>query len=82
MNSARTGSRLKHQCKERGGSGICPHGRRKLDCKECGGSAICPHGRQKHVCKECGGSGGGICVEPELEPEKPATERPSDVDIN
>ena len=48
--------RVKHTCKECGGSGICKHGRQKSSCKECGGSGICEHGRQKSTCKECGWS--------------------------
>jgi hypothetical protein len=42
---------VKSQCKECGGSKICPHGRQKSFCKECGGSQICPHGTSKSQCK-------------------------------
>ena len=45
--------------RNKGGSGICPHGRSRYHCKECGGSGMCLHGVRKSSCKECGGS--GIC---------------------
>ena len=34
--------RFHAQCKECGGTSICPHGRQKAGCKDCGGSSICP----------------------------------------
>jgi hypothetical protein len=45
--------RRKLECKDCGGSAICPHGRIKYTCKECGGSRICPHGKNKNSCKDC-----------------------------
>jgi hypothetical protein len=50
----------KYDCKECGGSSICPHGTSKWLCVECGGSSICPHGREKRTCKECKGK--SICT--------------------
>lgn len=51
--------RLRHQCKECGGSQICEHNKQRRQCKECGGSQICEHNRERTKCKECGG--GSIC---------------------
>ena len=51
--------RLRHRCRECGGSSFCEHGRERNQCKECGGASICEHGRERSQCKECGG--GAIC---------------------
>ncbi len=32
---------MKYSCRECGGSGRCPHGKRKRSCKECGGVLLC-----------------------------------------
>ncbi len=41
----------------RGGSGLCPHNKRKYDCKECGGNAFLAHGKKKSTsrCKDYNG---------------------------
>ena len=60
------GRRARSRCKEcggsskeRGGRGLCEHGRQRYYCKECGGKGVCEHGRLRKNCIECDGS--GIC---------------------
>lgn len=44
---------MKSQCRPCGGSGICPHKKRKSICRECGGGSICEHDRLRYQCKVC-----------------------------
>ena len=46
------GKRIKFQCKECGGNGICEHGRERTKCKECGGASICGEGAISDLLEE------------------------------
>ena len=45
--------RLRYECRNCGGKGVCIHGRRRNTCHECSGSLICQHGRQRQACADC-----------------------------
>jgi hypothetical protein len=50
-------SRMKYNCIDCGGKGICEHGKQTSHCSQgCGGSSWCAHGRIKRQCNLCGGS--------------------------
>jgi len=46
--------------RDKHGSIVCEHGKRKERCRECGGSSFCEHDKRKEFCKECKGS--QICI--------------------
>ena len=46
-------NRMRNQCKDCGGSGICEHNRRRNVSEDCHGSQICYHNRVRYRCNEC-----------------------------